>query len=236
VNVVLLVMTDGRRDCITEAIPSTLAHLKDPIDRMVIHDDSGDPDYRVWLAETFPQFEVIGTSTRQGFAGAYANAWRHLATLPHRWVFSTEDDFTFNRDVQLGDMAHVLKSNPHVAQIALRRQPWNEQEHAAGGVVEQHPGDYEDAYLWAEYSDYETSYFDVRPHPVLLHRRFFTTNPSMFRTELCRSGWPDVPNSEGIFTHQLLASDPDLRFAFWGARADPPWVEHIGRQRVGTGY
>lgn len=222
--ITLLVMTDGRRECINRAIPSAMANLKGPLDRLVIHDDSGDPDYRDWLRAMWPLFEVIGASTRLGFTGAYANAWRHLAGTDG-YVFSTEDDFTFNRPVDLEAMAAVLAENPNVIQTALRRQAWNPQEQAAGGVVEQHPDDYEDTTLigageW---------------HPVLLHRRFFTTNPSLLRAELLCRGWPEVQHSEGIFTHQLI-EDPFARFAYWGKRSDDPWVTHIGAQRSGTGY
>jgi hypothetical protein len=67
------------------------------------------------------------------------------------------------------------------------------------------------------------------------HRRFFTTNPSVYRTSLCKLGWPQESESEGKFTHRLLA-DPLLRFAFWGRKFDPPLCEHIGTIRAGAGY
>lgn len=219
--IALLVVTDGRRDCIQQSIPSLLGNVHGPITHRVIHDDSGDPDYRDWLSWEFAAFEVIGPDRRTGFSGAYGNAWRYLAERPERFVFGVEDDFTYNRPVDLTAMAELLDRQPHLAQVALRRQAWNEQEKAAGGVVEQHPGDYEDC------SDGDTHWLE--------HRRFLTTNPGLYRTELCRHGWPQAPNSEGILTHQLI-EDPGLRFAFWGRRSDAPWVTHIGAQRVGTGY
>lgn len=219
--ITLLVVTDGRRDCIAETIPSALANLQGPITHRVIHDDSGDPDYRAWLAHTFPSFILVASPARQGFSGAYANAWRYLSATPREWVLSTEDDFTFCRPVDLVAMAEVLTANPHLAQMALRRQPWNPTEVAAGGVVEQHPDAYADVsdgrYRWLE------------------HRLFWTTNPSLHRTELCRGGWPRAQRSEGVFTAQLL-EDPDLRFGYWGERSDGPWVTHIGHSRAGDGY
>jgi hypothetical protein len=219
--IALLVVTDGRKDCIEQAIPSLQAQVRGPITYRVIHDDSGDPAYRDWLRSTYLGFDVIGAPHRLGFTGAYANAWRHLARRPERVTFSTEDDFTFNRPVDLLAMAELLDWHPHLAQVALRRQAWNDQEKAAGGIVEQHPDDYTNR------SDGDTHWLE--------HRRFFTTNPSLFRTALCKRGWPEVQHSEGIFTHELLL-DPDLRFAFWGRRNDEPWVTHIGHERVGTGY
>ena len=69
----------------------------------------------------------------------------------------------------------------------------------------------------------------------LEHRRFFTTNPSLYRRSLCWTGWPDTDHSEGAFTTQLL-EDPELRFAYWGSRNSGEWCEHIGHERAGTGY
>jgi hypothetical protein len=221
VTIAVVVMTDGRRDCIAQAIPSLIANVSGPLAHYVIHDDSGDATYREWLRQQFPGFEVIGTPWRYGFAGAYGNAWRYLADRPERFIFATEDDFTFNRPVDLSAMAALLDRRPYLAQVALRRQPWNEHEKAAGGVVEQHPADYVDC------SDDDAQWLE--------HRRFFTTNSGLYRTDLCRLGWPQAQHSEGILTHQLLAG-PDTRFAFWGERGDDPWVTHIGMKRVGTGY
>lgn len=221
--IALVVFTDGR-DYIYETIPSALANLHGPITRKVIHDDSGDAGVHDRLRETFPDFDLAAhPAGRQGFGGAIRNAWRLLAAGPERFVFHLEDDFTFNQPVDLAAFAEVLDSQGHLAQLALRRQPWNDEERAAGGIVEQHPHDYE------EWSDVRSG------HTWLEHRRFFTTNPSLYRRELCSVGWPDCQFSEGVFTHRLLA-DPDLRFGFWGARDSGEWVTHTGRERVGSGY
>ena len=229
-SITLLVMTDGRRDCIAQAIPAAEAQLHGPITRRVIHDDSADPNYRDWLVGLFGDtFEVFGGPVRQGFGGAIRSAWEFLLagedSHPERFVFHLEDDFVLLRPVDLEAMIDVLDSFPHLVQLALRRQPWNDEEQAAGGIVESHPDDYIDVVgrtnrAWAKW---------------LEHRRFFTTNPSLYRTTLCRKGWPEGEHSEGIFTHRLLA-DPDVRFGFWGDRKSGEAVSHIGNKRVGVGY
>jgi hypothetical protein len=215
-------MTDGRQDCLKRSIPSALANLHGPITRRIVHDDSGDDTYQSWIRSNFPTFEVIShPAGRQGFGGAIANAWRHL-NGPERFVFHLEDDFVFNHPVNLLDLADVLDQNPTVAQLAFRRQPWNHEERAAGGIVEQHPRDY-------------TEMVDHVHRHWLEHRRFFTTNPSLYRTSLTMLGWPTCEHSEGVFTHQLLR-DPDLRFGYWGSRESGEWVTHIGHERAGVGY
>lgn len=218
---ILLVMTDGRTDCLARAVESARENLDGEVTHKVIHDDTGDQAHRDYLRGAFPDFEVIGQPTRQGFGGAIRSAWAHVRTRPERFVFHLEDDFTFNEPVELAMMQMVLDRNPHLVQLALRRQPWNDAERAAGGIVEQHPDQYVDC------SDGLSHWLE--------HRRFFTTNPCMYRTKLVEKGWPDGEQSEGRFGLQLC-ENPSVRFGYWGRREDPPMVHHIGDQRVGTGY
>lgn len=156
-----------------------------------------------------------------GFAGAIAEGWDAVLTSGCDWCFHLELDFVFHRPVEIDRMIGVLEARPHLAQMALKRQPWNDAERQAGGIVELHPADFSDhargVDRWLE------------------HRRFWTTNPSVYSTSWCERGWPECAASEGVFTHRLLV-DPDLRFGMWGDRTDPPRVEHIGEHRQGVGY
>lgn len=219
--VTLIVMTDGRQQYITKAIDS-LYKLHGDINQKIIHDDSGDPEFTSWLKNNYPEFEVYSTGQKSGFAGAYHSAWNYLAEhAKNKWIFSTEDDFVFTRPVNLYQMQKVLRENPYIVQMALRRQPWNEEERTAGGIVESHPEDYTDKtngmQSWLE------------------HRRFFTTNPSLINISLIQRGWPNVEHSEGIFSIELFKT-PWLTSAYWGTRNSGEWVEHIGIERTGNGY
>lgn len=221
-SVTLLVMTDGRDDLLDQALISIETSVVGCVDDRVIHDDTGDSRHRRVLAKRYAGWRVIGEGPRRGFGGAYRFAWEHLVGLHTRgFVFSTEDDFTFNEPVDLGAMCDVLDRHPHVAQIVLKRQAWNDSERSAGGIIEQNPDEYCDRtdgrFWWCE------------------HRLFWSTNPHLTRRELLGYGWPVGDHSEGLFTH-LLLEDPDLRFAFWGRAGDPPRVTHHGRVRAGTGY
>lgn len=222
--IALLVMTDGRRDCIEPTLASASTNLSGSITERWIHDDSGDLDYADWLDDTFPGWRIIHTPGRSGFAGAIRSAWSSLlgsSTADH--VFHLEDDFTFNRPVELDDLARTLDRQPHLVQLAFRRQPWNRQERRAGGIVEMHPDDY------TERSDGEAVWLE--------HRRNFTTNPSLYRRSLIADhDWPEGAESEGRFGIDLMAEHPDWRFAYWGSRDSGEWVTHIGHQRIGTGY
>jgi hypothetical protein len=231
VSIALLVITDGRDDYLTRAV-GTLHHLHGPIVERWMYDDTGDDAYRARLADRFGGFRHINAGPRQGFGGAIRAAWSTLAKHSTAdWVWHAEQDFILSRPVDLRAMAAVLTAHPHLAQMALRRQPWNAQEIAAGGVVEQNPGAYTDR-------------TDGAGRSWLEHRLFFTTNPCLYRRSLLDVGWPDGGQSEGRFGLHLRdhAGLPwgvparHVRFGFWGARTDPPWALHIGEERTGHGY
>lgn len=189
----------------------------------------GRDDYhdRAWASavEMLPQFDHMVTvddrAHELGFAGAVQQGWRQVLATGADWLFHLEMDFTFNAPVPVESMIELLAEKPYLAQVVLKRQAVNDEERAAGGIVELHPDDFrqrvEGGTIWTE------------------HRRFWSTNPSVYSTKLCRHGWPQIPCSEGVFTHRLL-EDPDARFAFWGGKFDAPLVEHIGHDRAGTGY
>ncbi len=222
--IALLVMTDGR-DHIFETIPSFEAFASGNISERWIHDDSGDPRHAEKLRRVFPGYTVITTPGRSGFGGAIRSAWQTLresSSAP--FVFHLEDDFTFARLVDLGAMAALLLHHPELVQVALRRQAWNAPELAAGGVVEVAPEDFEDVRDELHDLDY------------LAHRRFFTTNPSLYRRSLLvEHEWPAGAQSEGRFSAELFA-DPAARSAYWGSRDSGEWVHHDGSTRAGTGY
>lgn len=156
-----------------------------------------------------------------GFAGAIQQGWDEVLQTAATHVFHLELDFLFNAPVDVDALVALLTEHKHLAQVVLKRQPVNPDEIAAGGLVEQHPGDFaqrvEHGVIWTE------------------HRRYWSTNPSVYPVALCRHGWPQVPRSEGTFTHRLL-EDPNVRFAIWGAKFDAPLVNHIGDTRAGHTY
>ena len=220
----LLILTNGRQSCLAQTIPSIHKHLTGVGD-MVIVDDSGDTDYRAWLAETFPDALVTAV------ASAPAGYWRAMRTV---WAIARgsgadavtfwEDDFILTEDVDLTCLDRVADEQPHLTQIALLRQPWFGNEHEHGGLIEA---------LEAQGQVF-TERTDGRHHWVE-HRACFTGNPTLIPRRTFERDWPEGAWSESRFG-QLLFTNPEARGAYWGSRSDPPRVEHIGHQRVGADY
>lgn len=215
------IITDGRGECFEKTVGSLIENWgTQPVDEVVVVNDSADPSYGRWLQRQYPFYEQVHHIERKGFGGAIRSAWAEIGH--HDFIFHLEDDFTFNEPIDVVGMTEVLDLNPSVVQMALKRQPWNEHEKAVGGFMEEHP---------EEYTDCETN-----GYRWCWQRRFFTTNPSFYRGSLTKRGWPDVEHSEGHFSLDIINSDPDAKFGFWGLTTDPPRVHHIGAERVGTGY
>ena len=213
-KIALLVMTDGRKQYIHKTLASAFSELDGPIVHRVMFDDSADEANHQWLRDNFPNFDLYYKPTRQGFGGAINSAWHILRNYDFDYVFHLEDDFTFNRPVILKDMAKKLEENPNVFQMALRRQPWNNEERAAGGVIQRWPDQFH------------------QQDGFISHRLFFTTNPSLYRKSLIDSrDYATVKDAEGHFTLSITAESPEYCFGFWGDKSDQPWVTHIGAER-----
>lgn len=231
-SVVLAITTDGRDDCLGQTIASIGAQVDQAlITERVLYDDTGDAAHTTKLASWYPHFDVLSAGRRLGFAGAIDFVWRRLAGRSEaRWVLAWEDDFTATRPVPVADMIALSVAQPHLTQVALRRQAWGA-EVEYGGFIEQAPSWYEER--------------TVGPHTWVETTRNYTTNPSLFRRQLCAVGWPtDGPHSEGRFGFYLRdhglpwgVPGPEVRFGFLGSmESGREWVHHIGVDRVGTGY
>ena len=238
--ITVLVMTDGRRECVEPTLRSAVRRLEGPITRWVIHDDSSDDAYLAWLDDLVEavllgdegyarewDVTMLSSPARSGFGGAIRRAWAYIDATRDpgdRFVFHLEDDFTMRFPVPLGDKAAVLDAHPDVVQLSLQRQPWNAREREAGSVVALHRH---------AYTVEKTALTDGQECRWLRHRRVFTTNPSLYRCSLLAGGWPEGEHSEGRFGIRLF-SDPAVSCGVWGEGEE--WVTHIGAHRAGSGY
>jgi hypothetical protein len=138
--IALMLVTDGRKEC----CESTLASLDALIGirsfglKLVV-DDSCDPEYSAWL-DTVVDWDVHlqPEARKRGFGGAINAGWDALlrSNGPPDYIFHLEDDFMMVRYFNFHHMVKILEENPHIQQIALKRQSWNDTEKAAGGLVQ----------------------------------------------------------------------------------------------------
>lgn len=154
---------------------------------------------------------------RLGMAGAVRSGFEWALDQNVDHVLWVEEDFVFTAPVDLAGMAWILERGPY-AQVVLKRQPWSPVEQLAGGIIETAPAEYRER--WS-----------TRKLRWVEHERIFSLNPCLIPRDVLALGWPD--GNEAEFTTMCL--DKGLRFAFYGAAADPPRVLHVGAVR-GTGW
>jgi hypothetical protein len=205
------------------SLASLNANVSGPIAQRVVYADWA-PEFRDELEAIAGEagFYVAGEG-HHGYTASVNRLWRYLdRRVGAEYVFLAEDDFVYDRPVDLVPLAETLRDHPGLAQVALLRAPCYPRE-MEGGVLG-----------WPEAS------FEVRDagngHGRMEHRLFWTMNPAMIRRSVARLPWPARPSSERIFGDQLLR-DPATRFAFWGT--GEAWISHIGEVRAvagGAGY
>ncbi len=207
----LVVITDGRQACIEQTINRFNEVINYSFFEKLIINDSGDPRYHDFLINRFPDFNVVSHEQRRGLAGAVQSAWASVNPEVD-YVFHLEDDFVFNKSIDINHMAFLLRTNPQLVQMALVRASVNPPEEAVGGFVFQHLEDYSQ----------KEDYFQ--------HGRLFTLNPCLYPMSTIKMGWPDH-GGESEFTTKVHSIDKDYRFGFYGNIYDEPLVTHIGGRR-----
>lgn len=229
-RVAIVVRTGGR----PENWPARRAYLEqmlESLDRHVAYEPTvarvvfadWDQPFRAELSELAERhgFYVVGGEENLGFTSSMDRLWGYLnsRTWPFDYAFLVEDDFLFERDVDLDAMIQALEANPHLVQMALLRDACYPAEREKGGILG-HPIDAfdpagADGSAWLE------------------HQRFFTLNPTLIPRRILGEPWPRTQHSEAVFGRRLF-EDPDRRAALWGT--GEPWVRHLGEVRAGAGY
>lgn len=210
-QVVVVCLTNGRRDTLAKTLHSADEMLCGPIGRKVIAADGCRPSFEGW--------DTV-TARAGNYCAAVGRGLDVAIGSGQPWVFWLEDDFTFEEPVDLAAMQAAMDADPRVVQLSLMRQPWYEPEIAGGSVI----------------ASFEDGTFKQRSGWVE-HRAYWTFNPMLTRRSLLAShDWPKrPPNSELRFGRQVFA-DPDAIAGIWGAIGGPPRVTHIGVERAGSGY
>ena len=212
---------EDRSSYLRTALTSLTANVSGPIVQRVIYSDWGD-SRKADLEEIAAPlgFYVVGPREHLGYSKSTAAMWAYLnGRARGTYVFAAEDDFTYDRPVDLEPMILALEDNDHLRQIALLRHAAYPREFEAGGVLPTLKS--------------PPRLVNHREHPWMEHRDHWTANPSLFRRQLTLHHWPTGNSSERQFG-DLLLRDKSAAFAYWGDGT--PWITHIGTVRAGVAY
>ena len=209
-DVVLLSNRRGRY--LPEALAS-VRHLGG-VGGVTVIDDSGDPEWRRFIARDVPLIEVADQPA--GYGAAMAAVWAY-GRAKGEPVFLLEEDFTIERALNLADLHAVLEADPTLTQVALQRQPWYQNEVEAGGMIA---------------AMRSGRRFEKRDG-WLRHDAGFTGNPSLIATQSFHFDWPQVAWSEMAMSNRLRAAG--LAFAYFGEEGEE-YVTHHGSERAETSH
>lgn len=225
-NLDLIVTTNGRQEYISRTIDSWRELINDNVNKKVIIDDSGDPSYRRWLAETFEDFEVFPLGEERTGYKTLLKTWSCDLDFDSEYVLVLEDDFLLLENINVEYILNVLDQNPDMLQMTLKRQAWSQGEIAAGGLVE---------------ALYDGQNF-IQSDGWFKHRMFFTTNPSFIKIDrfrdIARPIYEENPQllAEGELGDRIFEKYDSMYLAFLGEIFEAHKVEHIGWARTGINY
>lgn len=210
------IVLTNRKDLYLPAALESLAHLN--IARTVIVDDTGDEDWRRSLRDSTGN-RVVGVAAQPaGYANAMQAVWDAAWMLRSPYVFLLEEDFTIDQDVDLGLLADVINENPRIAQVALQRQPWyeNEKKHGLIGAMRENGVT-----------------FTERDGTWLEHDAGFTGNPSLINREVLIDlpRWPTGDWTESQMGKRMKARR--WTFGYWGLEGQQTCTHH-GHERAET--
>lgn len=221
-TIALVVEDDGRPHYLDETISALRRTL--PMDDLVkiLVNDSGDEDYANHLRGTYPDFEQVHHETRRGLRGVQISAWQ--TALDHRdvdYVLHWEGDFLPLIDkIPVDAMRWLLESRPHLAEVALKRQP-----------LARYPGEIEHGGYMQLYREH----YVERPGYVE-SKMVFTMNPCLVPRKVVEL-FVECPldgNPESYFTPYLV--ERGYWFGFLGTIDEPPHVFHLGIDRAPGWY
>ncbi len=214
----LLVFHDGRHDYLRRALASLSRHVVFPErPHRILIDDMPAGREEAELRRIAAQYDfdrLVLHDANVGIEASVQQAWADLPE-PTEYVFHLENDFVFLRRIDVADLVAVL-ADPAIVNVSLLRQPWYDDEIAAGGLMRTHPERFAPA--------------RVRGIDVVLHREYFGHNPGLYRRAYARqmAGY-----GEYSYRDLLLREDPARRFAILGRLGDRHRVLHIGERKTG---
>lgn len=211
---VVSVLTCPGRPYLAETIASLDEKLNGPIARKIICVDAEAPDF-----DAFPGWETIAMGPTEGYVKATRSSQQLEIGSGQAWVAHFEDDVVLNRPLDIVEMQAHMDAHPELVQMSLRRQPWWDEEKAAGDML-----------LWRGEGAF------TQHDGFLAHRSFWTTTVSLVRRSfLAANEWPTSVGSEKRFGRQVFRQS-GVYGGIMGSLTDEPWFTHIGEVRAGFGY
>lgn len=214
-KICVIIIHDGRNGYLEDTLESFEQNVKFEAKhtKLIVCDYDGEQDEVLQgiLKKHKIKKAFYNTGERLGVFKMVQKAWSMVPEdCTHIW--HQENDFTFNELIDTESMIRAV-NNPNVFQVALLRQAWWDNEKKKGGIYK--TGTYKNG--------------NVAGVPLVMHRNYFTFNPSIYLKKTVE----EIPNfNEYSFLAHLHKKNCNGWSTFLGTMTDAPKVNHIGEEKV----
>ncbi len=163
------------------------------------------------LKDKYKIDKLVLNETNQGYSLAWKTGWSHVPK-DIDYIWHQEEDFTFNKEVEIKDMIETLEKCPtKLTQVVLKRQKWYDN------------GDFVDSIESGKLG--EELEFDGKK--VVIHQTYFNSNPCLYPRWILDEEYSQNPQ-ETVIVYHLKKKYPDRYSAIYGGRKDEAYIKHIG--------
>jgi hypothetical protein len=161
--------------------------------------------------------KLILHEENQGYSKTWKEGWDNIPRDTD-FIFHQEDDFTYHTEIEISSLIQILKRQPKLYQIVLKRQIWYEPP----------SGDLIYKLEKGQLETFEESFeINGKNHYITGNRNLFNANPCLYPYFITQMEYGETIQEHMILTH-LLKKHPDMYGCFYGKRLDLPLTTHIG--------
>jgi hypothetical protein len=214
----VIIINDGRNDYLAKTLKSFEENVMFPNDaeiyKILLDDWPLERDEKTIkkLCRKYKVDEVVFNEENLGVNATVKKAWS-LIPEDADYVWHQENDFVFLERINIHDLMTVLES-PIIVQCAIVRQPWFDDEKAAGSLMNTRPERWRPG--------------NVSGIDVVLHKDHFTFNPSLYKRKWVQDF---TPFGEYDIRNHYLNNNSALWFSYLGKREDYHRCFHIGEKK-----
>ena len=221
-KITILFFSTNRLEFLIPSLDTFFKHVnfgKHEVYSILIDDYPKDRDDEMFrkIQKKYNIDKLILHENNEGYSKTWKEGWDNIPENTD-YIFHQEDDFTYHTEIEISPLIKILKRQPKLYQIVLKRQIWYEPPNS-------------DLIYKLENSQLETfeESFNIhgKTHYITGNRNIFNANPCIYPYFITQLEYGNTIQEHMILSH-LLKKHPDMYGCFYGKRLDAPLTTHIG--------
>lgn len=163
------------------------------------------------LVKDFNIDKLVLNEENLGYSSSWKKGWGFVPNDTD-YIWHQEDDFTFNKVVNVYDMIETLETCPiELTQVVLKRQVW----FTGGDFIEK---------IETGKVGEQIEFGDKK---VVIHKTYFNSNPCVYSRWVLDEDYKYNPQEHLIVDH-MNKKYPNKYSSMYGGALDEPYIDHIG--------